>query len=83
MRHLSSGKFGDGLGALRDGVLRELSRKAEPDGSLDLPRGEGGLLVVLTELSGLSGDASERVIDEGVHDGHSLLGDSGVGVDLQ
>ena len=82
VKHLSGGELGDGLGALTDGVLGELSGEHEPDGGLDLPGGEGGLLVVLGELAGLSGDALEDVVDEGVHDGHSLLGDSSVGVDL-
>ncbi len=80
-RHGSS-VLGDSLGALRDGVLGKLSGENEPDGSLDLAGLKGHLLVVLGELSGLSGDALEDVVDEGVHDGHSLLGDSGVGVDL-
>ena len=79
---LGGGELGDGLGALRDSVLGKLSGEHEADGGLDLPGGKGGLLVVLGELSGLSGDALEDVVDEGVHDGHSLLGDSGVGVDL-
>ena len=30
----------------------------------------------------LAGDALEDVVDEGVHDRHSLLADAGVGVDL-
>ena len=82
MKHLSGGELGDGLGALRDGVLGELTGEHEPDGGLDLPGGEGCLLVVLGKLSGLSGDALEDVVDERVHDGHTLLGDSSVGVDL-
>ena len=79
---LGGGELGDGLGSLADGVLGELPGKAEPDGSLNLPGGKGSLLGVLAELSGLSGDALEGVVDERVHDGHSLLGDSSVGVDL-
>ena len=79
---LGGGELGDGLGALGDGVLGELSGEHEADGGLDLPGGEGGLLVVLGELAGLSGDALEDVVDEGVHDGHALLGDASVGVDL-
>lgn len=63
-------------------MLGELPGKAEPDGSLNLPGGKGSLLGVLAELSGLRGDALEGVVDERVHDGHSLLGDSSVGVDL-
>ena len=81
-QHLGGGELGDGLGALGDGVLGELSGEHEADGGLDLPGGEGGLLVVLGELAGLSGDALEDVVDEGVHDGHALLGDASVGVDL-
>ena len=81
-RYLSGGELGDGLGSLTDGVLGELSGEHKPDGGLDLPGGEGGLLVVLGELSGLSGDALKDVVDKGVHDRHSLGGDAGVGVDL-
>ena len=80
--NLSGGELGDGLGALGDGVLGELTGEHKADGGLDLPGGKGGLLVVLGELSGLSGNALEDVVDERVHDGHALLGDSGVGVDL-
>ena len=40
------------------------------------------LLVVSDELGGLGGDLLEDVVDEGVHDGHSLGGDAGVGVHL-
>ena len=79
---LGAGVLGDGLGSLRDSVLGKLSGEHEADRGLDLPGGEGGLLVVLGELSGLSGDALEDVVDERVHDGHALLGDSSVGVDL-
>ena len=75
-------ELGDSLGALGDGVLGELSGEDEADGGLDLPGGEGGLAVLLDEASGLSRDLVEGVVDEGVHDGHGLLGDSGVGVDL-
>ena len=82
MKHLSGRELGDGLGALGDGVLGELSREGKPDSGLDLPGGEGGLLVVLGKLSGLSCDALEGVVDERVHDRHTLLGDTSVGVDL-
>ena len=66
--NLSGGELGDSLGALRDGVLGKLTGEHEPDGGLDLPGGEGCLLVVLGELSGLSGDTLEDVVDERVHD---------------
>ena len=79
---LGAGVLGDGLGALRDGVLGQLSGQQEPDGGLDLPGGDGGPLVVVGELAGLSGDALEQVVDERVHDAHGLGGDTGVGVHL-
>ena len=76
------GVLGDGLGSLRDGVLGKLSGKEESDGSLDLSGGEGVLLVVSDELGGLSGDFLEDIVDEGVHDGHGSLGDTGLGMNL-
>ena len=79
---LGAGVLGDSLGALRDGVLGELTREEESDSSLDLARGDGGPLVVVGKAGRLSGDPLEDVVDEGVHDGHRLRGDAGVGVHL-
>ena len=80
--NLGGGVLGDGLGSLGDGVLGQLSWKDEPDSGLNLPGGDGRLLGVPSELGGLAGDLLEDVVDEGVHDGHGLGGDSGVGVHL-
>ena len=79
---LGAGVLGDGLGSLRDGVLGQLSGQEEPHSGLDLPGGDGGPLVVVGELAGLSGDPLEQVVDERVHDAHGLGGDTGVGVHL-
>jgi hypothetical protein len=79
---LAGAELGDGLGSLGNGVLGKLTRKHEANGGLDFSGRKGRLLVVGGELSGLSGDALEDIVDEGVHDGHSLLGDTCVGVDL-
>jgi hypothetical protein len=79
----SSGRvLGDGLGALRDGVLGELSGEEETDSGLDFAGGESVLLVVADKAGGFGGDLLEDVVDEGVHDAHGLLGDTGLGVDL-
>ena len=79
---LGAGILGDGLGALRDGVLGELTGEEEPDSGLDLTRGDGGPLVVVSQTGGLGGDPLEQIIDERVHDAHGLGGDTGVRVDL-
>ena len=79
---LGGGVLGDSLGALRHSVLGQFTREQKPDSGLDLPTGDGGALVVVGETGSLGGNALEDVVDEGVHDGHSLGGDTGVRVDL-
>ncbi len=63
-------------------MLGKLTRKHESDSSLDLAGRKGGLLVVASKAGGFTGKALEDVVDEGVHDGHSSLGDTSVVVDL-
>ena len=63
-------------------MLGELSWKDELDSRLNLFAGEGVLLVISNELGGLGGDLLEDVVDEGVHDGHGSLGDTGLWVNL-
>ncbi|KAF3840562.1 hypothetical protein F7725_006424, partial [Dissostichus mawsoni] len=90
---LGAGVLGHGLGALRHGVLGQLSGEQQADGGLDLPGGDGGALVVvsqtgglpgdaLKDTGGLPGDALKDVAHEAVHDAHGLGGDAGVGVHL-
>lgn len=79
---LGAGVLGHSLGALRHGVLGQLTGQEQTDGGLDLSAGDGGAAVVVSQAGGLGGDALEDVVDEGVHDGHGLGGDTGVGVDL-
>ena len=81
-RLLAAGVLGDGLGALRHGVLGQLSGQQQAHGSLDLPTGDGVLLVVVGQAGGLPGDALKDIIHEGVHDAHGLAGDACLGVDL-
>jgi hypothetical protein len=80
---LCGGELGDGLGALRHGVLGQLPGQDEAHRRLDLARGHGGLLVVARQLGGLGGDLLEDVVDEGVEDGHGLGADARVGVHLR
>jgi hypothetical protein len=77
-----SGELGDGLGSFRDGVLGQLTGEDEFDGSLNFAGAHGVSTVVADQAGGFDGESVERVGNEGVHDGHGLLGDSGFGVDL-
>ncbi len=79
---LGAGVLGDSLGALRHGVLGQLTGEQEPHSGLDLPGGDGGPLVVVGKAGGLGSDPLEDVVDKGVHDAHGLGGDAGVGVHL-
>ena len=79
---VSRGELVDGLGSFDDGVLGQFSGEEELDSGLDFTGGEGVLLVVSDQLGGFEGDSLEDIVDEGVHDGHGLLGDAGVVVDL-
>jgi len=63
-------------------MLGEFSGQHESDGSLNFSRRQCCLLVVGSQLSGFRGNSFEDIIDERVHDGHSLFGDPRVGVDL-
>ena len=74
--------LGDGLGALGDGVLGELTGEEELNGSLDLSGGESVLAVVADEAGSFLSDLLENVVDERVHDAHGALADAGVLVDL-
>ena len=79
---LRAGVLGDSLGTLRNGVLSQFTGEEESDSSLDLPRGDGGPLVVVGETGSLGGDSLEDVVDKAVHDRHSFAADTGVRVDL-
>ena len=63
-------------------MLGQFTGKEKPDGSLDLPRGDGGPLVVESKAGSLTSNTLEDVVHEGVHDGHGFAGDSSVRVDL-
>ena len=74
--------LGDGLGSLTDGMLGEFAREHEMDSGLDFAAREGGFLVIRGKLASLRSDAFKDIVDEGVHDGHALLGDSHIRMDL-
>ena len=77
-----AGVFGDGFSAFTDGVLGQFTGQQESNGGLNFSAGDRGTLVVVGQSAGLSSDALEDVVDEGVHDAHRLAGDTSVGVHL-
>ena len=79
---LGAGVLGHGLGALRHGVLGQLTGEEQTDCGLDLPGGDGAATVVVGQTASLGGDVLEDVVHERVHDRHGLAGDTGVGVHL-
>ena len=79
---LGAGVFGDGLGTFRYGMFGQFTGQQKPDGSLDLPRSDGGSLVVVSKTGSFSSDTFEDIVDEGVHDAHGLGGHTGIRVDL-
>ena len=82
LSNLSRSELGDGLSTFRDSVLGEFTGQEELDGSLNFTRGQGSSLVISDELRGFQSDSFEDIVDEGVHDVHGLLGDTGIGMDL-
>ena len=79
---LGGSVLGDGLGSFRDGVLSQLSGKEKSDSRLNLPRGDGRPLVVVSETGSFGSDPFEDIVNEGVHDAHGLGRDTGVRMDL-
>ena len=63
-------------------MLGQFTRKHQTNSGLDLPGAQGSLLVVSGQLSSLRRNTFKDIINEGVHDGHTLLGDTSVGMDL-
>ena len=82
MNLLGGGVLGDGLCTLRHGVLGQFSGEKQPDGGLYFPGRDGGPLVVVCKARSLAGDTFKDVVNERVHDGHRLAGNTSVGMDL-
>ena len=76
--------FWPAFGGCQTAVLGQLTGEEQTNGGLNLPRVNGGPLVVKHSQTAacLGGDALEDVVHERVHDGHGLGGDTGVGVHL-
>lgn len=63
-------------------MLGQFTWEDEADRGLNLAGSHSWLLVVASQVTGLHGDLVKNVVNEGVHDGHGLGGDTGIWVDL-
>ena len=63
-------------------MLGQFTWEDEADRGLDLAGSHSWFLVVASQVTGLHGDFVKNVVNEGVHDGHCLGGDTGIWVDL-
>ena len=63
-------------------MLGQFPREVQPHSSLNFTAGYRVLFVVVSKAGGLDGDSLKDVVNEGVHDAHSLTGDASVGVNL-
>jgi hypothetical protein len=79
---LGLGELGHGLGALRHGVLGELTWEDQADGGLDVTAAHRHALVDAAQLGGLQSDLFEGILNEVVDDGDALLGDASLRVHL-
>ena len=74
--------LGHSLGSFRDGMLSQLSREEKSDRRLDLPRGDGRPLVVVSKTGSFSSNPLKDIVDKGVHDAHGLGRDTSIRVNL-
>ena len=79
---LAAGVLGHGLGAFTDSVLGQFSGQEETHSGLDLPAGDGGALVVVSQTGSFGSDPLKDVVDKRVHDRHGLAADTSIGVHL-
>lgn len=63
-------------------MVGKVTWEDELDGSLDVRGGKSDLLLVSGELGGFDGNSLEDIVNERVHDSHTLLGDTNVSVDV-
>ncbi len=63
-------------------MFGQFTGQQQTHGGLDLSRCDGGALVVVSETRRFTGDALEDVVDERVHDAHSLRRNPGVRMNL-
>jgi len=75
-------ELGHSLGSLAYSMLSEFSRQQETNSGLDLSASDSVLLHTTQKHANNSAHLSSEPVDEGVHDAHSILANSSVGMNL-
>ena len=63
-------------------MLGQFTRKEQTDSGLNFSTGQSSLVVVTSQIDSFIGQSLENIVDERVHDAHSTLADTHIGVDL-
>ena len=82
MRLLGAGVLRYCLGSLAHCMFCQFTRKKQTDWSLYFSGRNGLCLVVLTQSGSFTCNSLEQIVNEGVHNGHSLCGNTNVRMDL-
>jgi hypothetical protein len=64
-------------------MLGQFSWKHETNRRLNFSTGKGGFFVVRGKFASFGSDAFKNIVDERVHNGHALFGNSSIRVDLR
>lgn len=78
---LSAGEFRDRLGPFTDGMFGQFTGQHQTDSRLDLTAAQRRLFVVRGQLARLGRNTFKDIVNERVHDRHTLFGNTRVGVD--
>ncbi len=81
-RNSSTGKFGDGFGPLWDRMLGKLTGQCQTHCRLNLTRRDCWFLVVAGQTRSFLRQLLEDIVNEGVHDPHSLGRNSSIWMHL-
>jgi hypothetical protein len=74
--------LGDSLGTFGDGVLGKFTREDKTNSGLDLARRDGRTLVVSSQLGSFGSNTLKDIVNERVQNGHGLVRDTSIGVNL-
>jgi hypothetical protein len=79
---LRRGEFRHGLGTFRYGVFGQFTGQHKTNGRLDFATAQGRFFIVRGKFSRFGGDTFKNIVNERIHDAHTLFRNPGIGMDL-